>query len=258
MESIVTLSYPQSDQLSSGNRLYFPLSVDSQASNHIFEVEVLSINFAHMQYPINANNNTFYIQELAPTTVLTITIPVGYYTGTTLAAALQTAMDAAATATITVSYSTTTYKFTFSSTSTFRFLDGAAYSTVGYYALRTTLPAWRVLGLDVKTDSSLFSTLKTSHVSSVPADFSGSVYVRLKFTHEIQGQISSSIPSSEVIPLPAFGGFVQYQPEKNVVHLLTGRNLSLLSIELLDDTLAPAGYQIPFDFCIQLSLTMRT
>lgn len=255
MESILTLSSADASSSSGGNQWKFPLTLAHGLHNGLYEVELLKIAFSHTQYPVNSSNNTFYFQEETLPTVYTVTIPPGYYTGPTLAAALTTVMDAATVNTVTVTYSPTTYKFTFTGSDKLRFLDNPQYSAAGTYRRYTTLPVWRLLGCDVDTDAALFSTVKTSQVSAVPADFSGSLYVKVLFPGKIPGPVVSNSASSTttaLIVLPAFGEIVDYEPRHSVVHLFNGATLAEFVVEFFDDTHRP--YTIPFDLCLQLSV----
>lgn len=88
----------------------WPLFYYTSRNENVVGVKVLSASIPFVFYPISSANNTFTYTEGA--TPYTITIAPGNYTGTTLASALQTAIQVRS-AGFTVSYSTTTLLMTF-------------------------------------------------------------------------------------------------------------------------------------------------
>lgn len=84
------------------------------------KVKLLSARIPYTWNNITSNNNKFNLLEPTPAT-FNITITAGHYNGTTLAAAVQTALNASgAVNTYTVVYNTTTFKFTISATGNFQ------------------------------------------------------------------------------------------------------------------------------------------
>lgn len=87
-------------------------------------VKLLSANIPYTWNNITSSNNAFTLIELpGPTTHSNVTIPVGHYTGTSLATILQDTLNAivGVVHTYTVVYNTTTFKFTISATGFFQF-----------------------------------------------------------------------------------------------------------------------------------------
>jgi hypothetical protein len=79
----------------------------------IIGIKLITAQLPYIWDPVNLTNNTFiYTTGGVPTT---ITVPVGYYTGATLATQLQSLISAV-TAGMTVTYSSTTFTFTFTQT----------------------------------------------------------------------------------------------------------------------------------------------
>lgn len=98
---------------------------------NIAAIKIIECQIPFSFYIFNMNNNTFILTESAGGGPKTVTIPVGNYNSTTLAAALVTALDTASANgyTYTVTYSAQTGMFTFSNSSglgTFSFTFGVA------------------------------------------------------------------------------------------------------------------------------------
>lgn len=109
---------------------------------------------------VSGSNNSFEV--IIGTNTYTINIASGHYTGTSLATAVQAALNSATTNNFTVSYSTITFLFTFSSIL-------SAYS-FNFNVANTIAPA---LGFDILTYNSTTSspyTLTSVYVSVVETD----------------------------------------------------------------------------------------
>jgi hypothetical protein len=83
-------------------------------------VKVISANIPYSWYNITTANNEVSVSEPPSVTIVDVTIPVGNYTGATLATALQTTLNGAGlTHTYAVTYSASTNLFTISANGNF-------------------------------------------------------------------------------------------------------------------------------------------
>ena len=102
-----------------------PIFVWERDLENIVAFKVISATIPFSYYVINTTNNTFLLTEASPPGTglpITITIPPGNYTATSLAAALETALDnSAGVGDYTVTFDPVTLKFTISVTPAFVF-----------------------------------------------------------------------------------------------------------------------------------------
>lgn len=227
-----------------GNKHMWLITIPQFMRERRFQVELLQVNWMHKVYPVNVNNNTFHVQLTdAAQAIRTVTIAPGSYTPTTFVTALTAALNASGGATYTVSYDSTTYKLTITSTVTFRFIDRFDQFGNENSPITITLPAWRLLGMSLSADLSLFG-FSTSKTSSVPIDISGSVHVRIvaNIYESAQCTASRHYPCSLLVPLPAFGELVNYEMTNQVMVPAQGVQLDRFTLEFVDDTNSVGGY----------------
>ena len=116
-------------------------------------VKLLTANIPFTWDNITTANNRLTLIELPGPVSHPATVPVGRYTGTTLATALQTALNTVATLhTYTVAFDTNTFKFTISATGNFQL----------NFAVTDTIAA--AVGFDQVTTSSATSVTSTNVV----------------------------------------------------------------------------------------------
>lgn len=147
-------------------------SYSSSSSNCIFQlsnaislagrkyVRLLNFTCYSTVYNITSANNNIDFEENA--TVKLATVPAGFYTASTLATAVKTALDTASGgfATFTVTYSSTTGKFTIASTQSFELLFATGANSAA--------SLFDVLGW---TDASGINPVDTAPATSATAPF---------------------------------------------------------------------------------------
>jgi hypothetical protein len=162
----------------------------------ILSVELVSANIPKSQYLITSTNNTIYFKDNG-SAELTASIPIGNYTTTTLATALETAMNTVATNTFTVSVDTTlTNKFTITiDVGTFELLFNGGSETYGLttrikYKNNSIGP---IIGFQ-QSDKSGANT----YTGDYQYDFNGPTYVLLNITdlENLYGIHNNSITNS--------------------------------------------------------------
>lgn len=118
--------YVASASRTSGTAENFTITNVPSFTNNPISAKILNACIPNTWYNVNAPGNSLVFSDSVPT-AYSVTITPGYYTGATLAAALQTAMNAVGSAdAFTVTYSTTTYKTTFATTGANMTLDFTA------------------------------------------------------------------------------------------------------------------------------------
>jgi hypothetical protein len=175
-------------------------------------------------YNISTNNNVISFTENS--VLKTATIPVGTYTGDTLADAVETAMNTASATynVFEVEYDHTTYKVTFSVPTTnnpFR-LDCSAnlfpYSELGFSKVNTASST------TIRSPSPVSLSKPHAIVVSIP-ELDNTI---LTGTYGIHG--------SCVIPVGLnLGRTLHYEPENKIINTLNNtKNVSTISVKLLD------------------------
>src|SRR6476659_1249913 len=109
MASYHEFSFDSLDAVSPANSGYartdWPMFMMNRPLSNIGAMKILEVQIPFSYYAFNSTNNTFVLNEIGGGSGL-VTIPVGNYTTTTLAAAMGAALTAAGSATYTVTYST--------------------------------------------------------------------------------------------------------------------------------------------------------
>lgn len=109
-----------SQTISTESKLDWPTFFLNRPLQDVIAVKVLQAEIPFSFYIFNSNNNTFTLAESGVGGTATVTIPVGNYTSSSLAAAFGTALTTASSTlgvkTYTVAYSTLTQKFSITST----------------------------------------------------------------------------------------------------------------------------------------------
>lgn len=118
--------YVASASRTSGTAENFTITTIPSFTNNPISAKILNACIPNTWYNITAGGGDLIFSDSVPTQY-TATITPGYYTGATLASALQTAMNAVGSPdSFTVAYSTTTYKMTFSTSGASMILDFTA------------------------------------------------------------------------------------------------------------------------------------
>lgn len=206
-----------------------------------FRVAVQHVQFVNSHYSINDRYYQIKFCEAgAPTTVLTATIAVGNYSYSTIAAAVTTAMDNAGTVAYTVTLDTITGKMTISAGTDFELKyvanSDSALGRLGFTAV----------GLDLG--------LAASYVSNAIVDLSGSKMLNIDIQelghYGINGQVNTAFFS---FPLLAGFGYVEaYHPQVLVWNPVRTRQMTRLSVRILDDEGKVYSAAENTDFVIQL------
>lgn len=171
-------------------------------------------------YPFTSSNNTFSFFENLGAVQRNAVIPVGSYTGTELATALQTAMNAVGSNVYTISYSTITKKLTISTVlpSTFRILSASTcLNRLGYEPM-TTFQTARSSDYMVNLQGSRYVDMCVNfNTSSIALNKRGNILAR--------------------IPLGASTGNIYfYQPNLAVESVVNASSLRNIEVRLYDDT----------------------
>jgi hypothetical protein len=140
--------YINSNNRISGTNENFFISDSNRYSLPPQYVKLVSASIPYTWYSISTSNSSLSVSEPPSITQTVITIPSNNYTGTTLATALQTALNSAGlTHTYTVTYSGTTNLFTISATGNFILhfaASGSLASQLGFASNSTTTSATSV------------------------------------------------------------------------------------------------------------------
>jgi len=125
---------------------------------HIKKVLLTDLNFPLSYYNININNDTLEYEQPPDPIIHIASISIGNYDGTTLASAIEVAMNAI-TSGFTVSFDATTYKFTF--------------THIDVFILKNTSTIWPLLGFNAE------DTL-TIHISDKVVNLQSPKYIKIK------------------------------------------------------------------------------
>ena len=220
----------------------FPINLNFQTDYRNF-LSLEQMKLVNGVYPINSTNNRFVFRENSGAVDHVATVPAGAYNGNQMAAALQTAMNAATPApanTYTVSFNTITFKLTITTLLPF---------TYSVEAGSTILPK---IGFVVDTS---FLTGRT-----------GLFLVRLDGTQYID--VCTSIPCMNIATNGTrrvlkriylnepFGSIVFYDDNIADSIPLRAQEISIIDIYLYDDTGLP--YLLPQECGFQLTLKFST
>lgn len=208
----------------------------------IAAMKVLSAEIPFVFDIVNSRNNTF--QFTLAGTPTTLTIPVGTYTGTTLATALQT-LIAAVSPGFLVSWSSTTLRFTFT-------FSGGAFSW-GFIFPAGRLSAFSLMGFLPGSTTTSFNN--GSFTSTTVASVTGPYYLYLN-SRTLGPIVNFNLPDNaatgagpEMCRIPIntnFGGVILYtdpDPEK-YFDFMVGNQISTFDLYL---TLGSEQYQKPLD-----------
>lgn len=203
-----------------------------------FDIALISIQFPNSVYPTNTWNNIIVFKQNNGTTY-TATIPPGYYTGPNMAAAVQTAMNAAGTLTFTATYDSNMKKMTVSAAGgTFYFIasDNSALGDLGYVTLEATLAA--------------------SKVSDYPINISGTKYIDV-FSNFVTNNHSSTSSGNILERVPVYGGFgeeIFYEVQSHQAMRIQFGKTNHIEITLKDDRgnafLLPPNVQFSVKFSL--------
>jgi len=193
----------------------------NQVSDTYSEVELISVAFNNLRYPINSTNNSLVVSENSGAGSFTLSIAENLYTGISLATYLSTQMTSASTQAITytIAYNNDSKKLSFSA------------SALNFRILSTST-CLEELGFD--------RTGMSSFVASIPAPYpvqiSGSPYV----------DILSNLPTRNTssngyfnvlcrVPLEvAFGSLISYQPPSPVVIRMSASDFDGIDLSMRD------------------------
>lgn len=202
-----------------------------------FKVSLQSVQFANSVYPIGAFNSRIYISDSGA--VQTLDVPSNSYTGTEIAAALQTLFNATAglTGVYTVIYDYQSKLLNISSTVAFLLATGDydCYEELGF-------------------DSDLFASA-TSFTSSYPVQLSGTHYIDvLSNFSSLNFSVSGSTNTLVRIPLDVgFGEIVYYEPQTDDALEVSANQLHEVYISLRDER----GYPWPLPKNSHMSLCLK-
>jgi len=180
-------------------------------------IYVMQVVLSNLFYPINSTNNTLVIVDQAANTI-TITVPQGQYSGSSLAAAIQSLIAAPLTATIAVTYSSVTDVMTFTSTNAVNF---------------ALVSGGLLVPLHIPASASV--SLSTASLSAI--NIAGASAISLYTNLSITSFNSSQYPCLARIPLNyPFNSLIVWEPQpESIVHQLTQSHITSISIELRDD-----------------------
>lgn len=218
----------------------FPLNLKFQSDFRNF-VSLESMKFINSVYPINSTNNTFVFRENSGVVDFTATVSAGSYTGTDMASALQTAMNASGAAnTYTVTFSSTTYKITISANgvNTFNIQSSSTILAKIGFASTSTFSNSKTGSYLVRLDGTSYIDIVTSlPVTTFCSNYSRQVLKRVYFNQP-------------------FGSIIVYEDSQADALPLRTSELSLLDIQIFDDT--GALWAIPQECPVQLTFRFST
>lgn len=187
-----------------------------------YKVQVASVEFPHLVYPIRAGVNNAYTFSDG-TLEYSGTVPEGSYTGSSMATALESSMNTVSGGSVyTVTYDLASKKLTLAySSGTLRFIACAAdlYDELGFHSQMLAVNAG------------------ASVVADYPVQLSGTRYVDV-FTNLRTMHFSSGDTARPLcrIPMPAgFGYDVIHQPIVPVMAIIKDQVLNRIELLLRDD-----------------------
>lgn len=199
-------------------------------------IQVTEVNFPYLIPNVNTNNNSFILDRVlsSVSTIVKITIPVGFYTATTLTTTVNAAILAAIPGTgITLSYNPNTLQFTFStSTVGEEFIITPKPDQLGAQSLLTLLGFTMTTLSDIVLSTTLTgnqTTLQysryidfTSDVLSQYQDINDTSTAEINRRHifcRLYVSTEVSMPSTDASGNPIFAGssvpFIIYRQFKN-------------------------------------------
>jgi len=224
--------------------------------NNVKHIKITDINLPLSYYNINVNNNTLHFYHPFSTD-FNVVIPVGNYTGETLAIALATGMNTAPNlGGFTVTFDVNTFKFTFSNAALFRLRGPTGIST-------STL--WSYLGFSTEAvaDALTVTSNEVANLSSpryikIKSNILGAPHQRIyqtQFGNNSSGGIEDNTILT-VFPDSNFGcTLVQSNLDKNIryVHSFKITNIDLFLTDEDDQAIILNGNS----WVLALILTVR-
>ncbi len=200
--------------------LFFPIAEDISGYSIAFQ----NVEFPNLRYPVHTLNNQVFFAENGGG-LLTATIPPNNYTGTQFAAELQTQLIAVGALDYTVTFDSQSKLLTIVADilpNTVQFFTGqrTAMDEIAGFLLNTADLNVLLADFPIRLDGTRFVDISTD-ISNMNWSSSG-------------GSIMARIPLS--VP---FGNIVFYEPVTDDFIQLTERDISNVSIRLLDDRQRP-------------------
>lgn len=239
MEALIYLNTRTSDGVTN-YKTHWNIQDATLTNFDSFTITVKSIEIPNAVYPTNRFNNVFKFTEDG-IIFYTITLTPNAYTGTSIAAALQTEMNLVGGWTYTCTYDLSLRVITITAvggTWTMVLVENAVYESIGM-------------------NQNTFSTPALSFTSAYPVHLSGTQYVDLH--SNLSNNSYSSTSSHNILarfPLTSgFGNVEYYMNEYHDNLFMSSGHLSTIYLELRDDRGNP--WELPDNMHMSLTLAIK-